>query len=300
MRSSFTVSIVDSKRNRYDKLRKNLTDARLIVVHCLRDRKLTSDNLSEIDDVDVLFVHINDVHSSLNNLSSARSKLIFKYTGGSLPPLIPNEINSGKVFNITYSLDHDGTVDGGKRQDILTTVECNEIKQYLMGKTKMLSFVQGGSLVFQINRLRSQILTPLVTLHLALIDSFDENDNVKFKPLIFDVECKKIFNELKAEDEKDKYKIESKLKELLDKAGEKFKDRDKLLCSSKEECKSKSCVFHELMDRIVGLCQAVADRDTNKLVSFKELYEGHKSSNGVIGEFAEMLEDVAEHIERTN
>lgn len=157
----FTTGIVDSYAIRHDKLKENLQNATFTVNYSLQDKKLTDDVMKTIY-VNVLFVHINDVISSMRqNLVNAPCKMIFKYTGGTIPELTNEEAKSGKVFNIHRPIDHNG-------RGVLTVAECTEILNFLEGKTKTLSFVQGGSLAEQPHSLRSQILTPFVALHLIL------------------------------------------------------------------------------------------------------------------------------------
>lgn len=115
--------------------------------------------------------------------------------------------------------------------------------------------------------LRSQILTPFVALHLALQDA-EENKDFDLKNEC-DEACKK-----RAENDKDE-----KVKEFLEKNGLDGK-------------------YNDLKSKIDSLCEAIADNKTDELAAFKDLYEGPESKNGLIGEFAKLLEDAVETAEK--
>lgn len=131
--------------------------------------------------------------------------------------------------------------------------------------------------------LRSQILTPFVALHLTLEDSFNERENPKDNPLIFDKECK---DECKkcCNDIKNKGEI---LNKFLENVPEK----------QKEEIKTK---YSKLKVKIDGLYKEIEGNNGDKLVNFKDLFEGETSGYGLIGDFADKLEIVVEQVEKAS
>lgn len=126
------------------------------------------------------------------------------------------------------------------------------------------------------HKLRSEILTPFTTIHLALQDSFDKNWVVKTQPLIFDKKCKKACEIIK----------EKELKEKLDAFLSYAESGDKSGINRK---------YAELKGRIEKLCEVIDNK--NGLAQFKDLLEGKTGGNGLIEELAVALGKVVETVE---
>lgn len=254
-RNSPTVGIIDSSEARFKLVHDNLSGNGFEIAFSLKEGKLTNENVSQIQ-TDVLFVHINDLSSTLkDNLRMAPCKLVFVYSGGSLPFLTQDEASSGKVFNISYSVDRDGTVDDGKKPDVLTAEECNEIKSYLKGKSQAFSFVQGRASTLGLARLK--ILTPFVLLYQGI--ETEQEGAWSFANALKDK--KDIVNESQSDQKSNKKNKEKVLESLK---------RGKEFLSNPTEIEKR---FYELM----GISYPVEGEQPDPLVELKHWLKTTKS-----------------------